>query len=138
MSIAFAETDIEHAPISGSDASHVVTIVKAITRVADAWKLTNIEAAGLMDVPTATWSRMKAGSFKGKLDQDKMTRASLIIGLYKGLRLLFNGPLTFGWPKLPNKGPGYDGSTPIQLMRRGGIPSMIAVRQHIDALRGGL
>ncbi|MBL4876872.1 MAG: hypothetical protein JKY10_10325 [Cohaesibacteraceae bacterium] len=81
---------------------------------------------------------MKAGSFKGKLDQDKMTRASLIIGLYKGLRLLFNGPLTHGWPKLPNKGAGYEGSTPIQLMRRGGIPSMIAVRQHIDALRGGL
>nr|WP_306112381.1 hypothetical protein [Roseovarius sp. MMSF_3448] len=42
---------------------------------------------------------MKAGTYKGILDQDKVTRASLLIGLYKGLRLLFNGPLTFGWPK---------------------------------------
>ena len=35
----------------------------------------DFEAAALFDVPTATWSRMKAGSYKGRLDQAKVTRS---------------------------------------------------------------
>lgn len=114
------------------------TIVKAVVRAAEAWRLTNAEAAALFDVPVATWSRMKAGTFKGMLDHDKLTRASLIVGLYKGLRLLFNGPLTHGWPKAPNAGLGFEGRAPVALMIEGGIPTMLAVRRHIDALRGGM
>lgn len=112
-------------------------IVKAVVRTADAWGLSNAEAAALFDVPTATWSRMKADNYKGVLNQDKVTRASLLIGLFKGLRLLFNGPLTYGWPKTANTGPGFNGKTPVQVMCEGGIPVMMKVRQHIDALRGG-
>lgn len=122
-------------PLTEKD--RIAAVVKAVVRTADAWQLTNAEAAALFDVPSATWSRMKAGSYKGKLDQDKVTRASLMIGVFKGLRLLFNGPLTLGWPKTSNSGPDFNGKTPVELMIAGGIPSMMRVRQHIDALRGG-
>ena len=121
-----------------SDPQQISAVVKALVRVADAWSLTNAEAASLFDVPTATWSRMKAGSFKGNLDQDKMMRASLLIGIFKGLRLLFNGPLEKGWPKQPNSGAVFSGQTPVDKMISGGIPAMMAVRRHIDALRGGV
>lgn len=124
------------APVS--DEVRIAAIVKAVVRASEAWKLTNAEAAALFDVPGASWSRMKAGTFRGVLDQDKVTRASLIIGLFKGLRLLFNGPLTYGWPGTPNAGPGFNGRTPVQIMCEGGIPAMMKVRQHIDALRGGM
>ncbi len=123
-------------PVAEGD--RIDAIVKAVVRAADAWGLSNAEAAALFDVPGATWGRMKVGSFKGILDQDKVTRASLLIGLFKGLRLLFNGPLTCGWPKTANKGAGFNGKTPVQVMCEGGIPAMIKVRQHIDALRGGM
>ncbi|MEM6932002.1 MAG: antitoxin Xre-like helix-turn-helix domain-containing protein [Pseudomonadota bacterium] len=121
-----------------ADRDRIAAIVKAVVRAAEAWNLSNAEAAALFDVPSATWSRMKAGTYKGVLDQDKVTRASLIIGLFKGLRLLFNGPLTHGWPKTPNTGPGFNGKSPVQVMCDGGIPAMMKVRQHIDALRGGV
>ena len=114
------------------------SVIRAIVRTADAWELTNTEAASLFDVPIATWSRMKAGKYRGVLDQDKVTRASLMIGLFKGLRLLFNGPLTYGWLKLANTGPQFNGRTPVEVMIAGGIPAMLRVRQHIDALRGGM
>ncbi len=120
------------------EASKITAITKAIVRTADAWKLTNQEAADLFDVPIATWNRMKMGAYKGRLDQDKVTRASLIMGIFKGLRLLFNGPLTYGWTKTANQGPGFNGQTPVQIMIAGGIPAMMSVRQHIDALRGGI
>ncbi|MHA1547862.1 MAG: antitoxin Xre-like helix-turn-helix domain-containing protein, partial [Alphaproteobacteria bacterium] len=121
-----------------AEGDKVATVVKAVVRTAAAWRLTNAEAAALFDIPPATWSRMKDGNFKGRLDQDKVTRASLMIGIFKGLRLLFNGPLTYGWPKTPNAGSGFDGRTPVQVMCQGGIPAMTQVRLHIDALRGGV
>lgn len=121
-----------------AEADRIAVIVKAVVRAAKAWNLSNAEAAALFDVPSATWSRMKAGTYKGVLDQDKVTRASLLIGLFKGLRLLFNGPLTHGWPKTANAGPGFNGKSPFQIMSEGGIPAMMKVRQHIDALRGGV
>lgn len=124
------------APLNERD--QINAVVKAIVRTADAWNLTNAEAAALFDVPTATWSRMKTGAYKGNLDQDKVTRASLMVGLFKGLRLLFNGTLTYGWPKTSNSGPDFNGRSPVEIMIDGGIPAMMRVRQHIDALRGGV
>ena len=134
---------ISHAPAQNAvqpvtEAGEIAVIVRAVVRAADAWGLSNAEAATLFDVPSATWSRMKSGTYKGVLDQDKVTRASLLIGLFKGLRLLFNGPLTYGWPKTANSGPGFNGKSPVQIMCEGGIPAMMQVRQHIDALRGGV
>ena len=137
--LAYAETQLENGIVkSVTEADRIAVIVKAVVRVADSWNLSNAEAASLFDIPSATWSRMKAGTFQGRLDQDKVMRASLLIGIYKGLVLLFNGPLTYGWPKAANNGPGFNGKTPVQVMSDHGIPAMIAVRKHIDALRGGL
>lgn len=121
-----------------SDAESVAILVRAVVRAAELWELSNDEAAALFDVPPATWGRMKSEQFRGRLDQDKVTRASLLIGIFKGLRLLFNGPLTYGWPKTPNRGALFAGRTPVDVMIAGGIPAMTEVRQHIDALRGGL
>lgn len=121
-----------------NEPARIAAVIKAVVRTAEHWRLTNAEAASLFDVPPATWSRMKSGTYKGNLDRDKVTRASLLIGLFKGLRLLFNGPLTHGWPKTSNSGPEFDGHTPVDVMIAGGIPAMMRVRQHIDALRGGL
>jgi len=116
----------------------VAAIVKAVIRATSAWGLSNAEAAALFDVSSPTWSRMKAGKFAGSLDRDKVTRASLIVGIFKGLRLLFNGPQTYGWPKFTNRGAPFNGLSPLDMMIKGGIPAMFEVRQHIDALRGGL
>ena len=119
-------------------ASDVAAVVKALTRTAELWTLRNADAAALFDVPIATWNRMKAGQYRGTLDRDKTMRASLIIGIFKGLRLLFNGPLQYGWPAARNSGPLYDGRTPVEFMIAGGIPAMMRVRDHVDAMRGGL
>jgi len=121
--------------IPAPNAEERSAIAKALVRIAEHWDLTNDEAAALAGVNVRTWSRMKDGSFRGALNQDQTMRASLLVGLFKGLRLLFNGPLAYGWPKAANK--GFGGKTPVQVMVEGGIPAMVRIRNHVDALRGG-
>ncbi|KAA0972085.1 DUF2384 domain-containing protein [Aureimonas fodinaquatilis] len=114
------------------------TAVKAVVRACAHWKLTNAQAAALFDVPIATWNRMKAGSFAGRLDRDKLTRASLIVGMFKALRLLFNRHMVTDWPTAPNTGPLFAGKSPVDFMISGGIPAMLRTRHYLDGLRGGL
>jgi len=123
------------APMSDRDRIRVV--VRAVVRAMRDWGLNDAEAAALFDVPPATWSRMEAETFGDVLDQDKVTRASLILGIYKGLRLMFKGPAQTSWPVLPNKGEPYYGRRPLDVMIAGGIPAMSAVRRHIDAILEG-
>ncbi len=112
--------------------------VKAVLRLVDAWSGSNAEGAALLGVSESTWDRMKGGKWDGTLSQDQLTRASALIGVFKGLHLLFANDMADRWPKLVNRGPIFDRKTPIEAMIEGGIPRMIETRQYIDALRGGL
>jgi hypothetical protein len=112
--------------------------VKAVLRLASAWGASNAEGASLLGVSESTWDRIKAGTWEGSLSQDQLTRASALIGLFKGLHLLFADDMADRWPKLPNRAPVFDRLSPVQAMIDGGIPRMLETRQYIDALRGGL
>ncbi len=112
--------------------------VKAVLRLVQAWGSDNAEGAALLGVSTSTWDRMKAGTWNGTLNQDQLTRASALIGVFKGLHLLFADGMADRWPRLPNRGPIFASKSPIAAMIEGGIPRMLETRLYIDALRGGL
>lgn len=112
--------------------------VKAVLRLVEAWGSGNADGAALLGVSESTWDRMKAGRWEGTLSQDQLTRASALIGVFKGLHLLFADDMADRWPRLPNRAPVFDRLSPVQAMIAGGIPRMLETRQYIDALRGGL
>ena len=113
--------------------------VDGVLRLAEIWRLTSAEICALLgDVSERTWFRMKKGEWTGILSQDTLTRISALVGIFKGLRLYFNGPLTYQWPKAVNTGPLFNGHSPVDLMIEGGIPMMLKVRRYLDGLRGGL
>jgi len=112
--------------------------LKAFKRIVEEWDLTDRQAAGLLGVSTSTWKRVKAAGQDKNLSQDQMTRISALVGIYKGLHLLFADSMADRWPLLENKGPLFHGSTPVNSLLEGGIPQMLEVRRHIDAARGGL
>lgn len=114
------------------------TAVKAVLRLVDTWGGSNAEGAALLGVSESTWDRMKAGKWDGTLNQDQLTRASALIGVFKGLHLLFADSMADRWPRLANRAPVFDRKSPIEAMIEGGIPRMLETRQYIDALRGGL
>jgi hypothetical protein len=112
--------------------------VKAVLRLIEAWGGSNAEGAALLSVSESTWDRIKAGKWDGSLNQDQLTRASVLIGVFKGLHLLFADSMADRWPRLPNRGPIFASKSPVEAMIEGGIPRMLETRQYIDALRGGL
>ncbi|MCU0732952.1 MAG: DUF2384 domain-containing protein [Hyphomonas sp.] len=114
------------------------TAAKAVVRLTAAWGAGNAEAAALLGVSESTWDRIKAGRWDGVLSQDQLTRASALIGIFKGLHLLFADAMADRWPSLHNRGPIFARQSPIAAMIDGGIPRMLETRQYIDALRGGL
>jgi hypothetical protein len=113
--------------------------IEGVARLADIWGLTTAEICTLLgNVSERTWFRMKKGVWPGILSQDSLTRISALIGIFKGLRLLFSDPLADEWVKLANQGAPYAGRRPLDLMLEGGIPALLGVRRHIDGLRGGI
>ena len=114
------------------------TALKAFKRLARAWRLTNGQSAGLLGVSERTWDRMKQQDQGQALNQDQLTRISALVGVYKGLHLIFADEMADRWVALPNSGPLFERRTPIDAMTEGGIPVMLDVRRYLDAVRGGL
>lgn len=81
---------------------------------------------------------MRKPDWSGMRSQDQLTRISLLLGIFKGLRLVFSPPLADEWIKLPNRNSVLGGQRPLDKMIEGGIPAMLEVRRLIDGLRGGL
>ena len=71
------------------------------------------------------------------LDVDRLTRVSLVIGIFKALGMLYSDALADRWIHLPNSNRLFGGATPLAYMIRGGVPAMQTVRRLLDARRAG-
>jgi hypothetical protein len=110
----------------------------ALRGLAPVWKLTSHETADLLGVSISTWERIRSDHWKQSLSQDQFMRVSALVGIYKGLHLLFSDDMADRWIRLRNAGPLFANRTPIEAMREDGIPGMLEIRRYVDALRGGL
>ncbi len=105
-------------------------------RLAAHWRLRDQDARQLLGgVSHGAYYQLKAGSGK-RFDQDRLTRISLLLGIFKGLHILYSGKLADSWVMLPNANEMFRGESPLQYMVRTGLPGMLRVRQLLDARRG--
>jgi hypothetical protein len=113
------------------------TAVAAFFKLTQAWGLRD-EASRLLlgGVSNGMFYQLKRGRRK-TLDQDKLTRISLLIGIFKALNILYSAKLADAWVSLPNTNPMFAGEAPLAYMTRGGVPALMRVRQLLDARRGG-
>jgi hypothetical protein len=110
--------------------------IKAFLRLTKAWSLKDEEGRQLLGgVSTGTFYGIKKGSAK-PLDQDQLTRISLLVGIFKALAIIFPENLAKAWPTRANDNTVFAGATPLSFMVAGGIPAMMLVRQLLDARRG--
>lgn len=121
--------------------------IRAFFRLTSHWKLRDEDARGLIGgISNGSFYQLKRGASKSSeakalpaktLDQDKLTRISLLLGIFKALNILYSTKLADAWVQLPNSNPIFGGQTPLACMLKGGVPAMLRVRQLLDARRGG-
>ena len=107
-------------------------------RAAELWGL-NVDQrrAILGDVSRQTEHNWRNGA-PGVLTRDQLERVSLVLGVLKGLRLVFADD-THGlrWLRAENHDLPFGGRSPLDRMLAGGIDDLYAVRRYLDAWRGG-
>jgi hypothetical protein len=111
--------------------------VKAFLMISEVWKLRDEDARQLLGgMSNGAFYELKKKS-RGTLDQDRMTRISALIGIFKALNILYSKNLADRWVQLPNENPMFEGETPLTYIIKGGQPAMMRVRQLLDSRRGG-
>jgi len=111
--------------------------VKAFLKIGELWQLRDEDARQLLGgISNGAFYELKKRT-RGRLDQDRLTRISLLIGIFKGLNILYSKKLADQWIQLPNENPMFEGETPLSYMTKGGLPAMLRVRQLLDSRRGG-
>lgn len=112
--------------------------IKAFLRIAETWELSEVQARGLLGgIASSTFHAWKTARGSKKLDQDTLMRISLVVGIFKALNIYFGKPWADRWVTLGNRGPVFNGRTPIEYMLRQGQPGMLQVRRMLDSWRGG-
>ena len=111
--------------------------IRGLLRIAMHWNLRDEDTRVLLGgMSSGSFYALKNRTTK-RLDEDQLTRISLLIGIYKALNILYSEKLADAWITLPNTNPMFGGDSPLNYVKRGGIPAFVRLRQLLDARRGG-
>ena len=112
--------------------------VRGFLRIMEAWRIRDAEARQLLGgISSGSFYALKKEPAGRPLDQDRLTRISLLVGIFKALNILYSPELADAWMMLPNRNPLFRGGTPLEYVIQRGQPGMQHVRQLLDARRGG-
>ncbi|HCC57868.1 MAG TPA: DUF2384 domain-containing protein [Solibacterales bacterium] len=111
--------------------------IRSFLQVADIWQLSTEEQRALLGwPPESTFYKYKAGQC-GTLCFDMLMRISLVLGIFKALRILYpEKDLADRWVRLPNSHAMFGGRPALALMAEGGMDALYSVRRLLDARRG--
>ena len=111
--------------------------VRAFFNIMARWNVRDEDARGLLGGMTnGPYYELKRNPDRVQ-DVDRLTRISLLIGIFKALNILHSEPLADRWVHLPNTNRLFAGATPLAFMLRGGLPALLTVRRLLDARRAG-
>jgi hypothetical protein len=124
--------DFVPLPITDDEAQ---AMFRACVNLFRLWRLSDNDAAVLLDLPVRTFARWKAGTI-GRIGRDQKARLSNIIGIHKALRIIFREPdRAYGWIRASNS--AFGGQSAIDVMLSGELTDLMRVRRYLDAERGG-
>lgn len=116
--------------------------LRTFLRIADEWRLSEQERLRVLGLPgRSTFHGWVAKARDGgdiTLSVDELIRISAVLGIYKALKIIFlRDEDAARWLRSPNSGPSFGGQTPLSLVTSGTQDTIMLVRRHLDAWRGG-
>lgn len=125
------------APLTSRDIS--AAGLRAFFNIVQAWGLNTDEQMTLLGSPgRSTFFKWKSAPENADLKRDTLERLSYLLGIYKALQILLpDAAASDAWVKKPNAAPLFGGKSALERMLGGNISDLLAVRQYLDARRGG-
>ena len=117
--------------------------LRAFLAIADLWGLTEEQRRLILGYPARSpyqgWVKKARERRDITLSVDVLMRISAILGIYKGLRILFaDDDKGVEWVRRPHKARVFGGVPPIELITSGTQDALLTVRRFVDASCGGL
>jgi uncharacterized protein (DUF2384 family) len=111
--------------------------VRMFLKLADVWKLAVDQRRALLgDISRPTYHNWQGGKI-GTLSRDQLERISLVLGIHKGLKLLFADEASANrWFTSPNRDLPFGGRSPLDRALQGSMDDLYTLRRYIDAWRG--
>lgn len=110
---------------------------KALKNLVERFHFSREEALVLMGDMASSSYYKGINKFEGKLSKDEKARISLLLGIYKALRILFtDSEQAMGWIGRSNTLPPFNGLTPKQYLMDGNLLRLAEVRRFLDFWRG--
>lgn len=110
---------------------------KAVFKIVDHWQIRDEDARRLLgNLSNGAYYELKKHPER-LIDEDRLRRASLLIGIFKALNILYDQALADRWMQLANTNPIFGGRTPLSYLLEGGLPAFVTLRRLLDARRGG-
>ncbi len=107
---------------------------RAVVNLFRLWRVTDGEAATLLDLPGRTYARWKGGD-PGRIGRDGKARLSNLMGIHKALRIIFREPQRgYDWMRKPNA--LFAGLSALDIMLDGELTDLMRVRRALDGERG--
>src|SRR5260370_24798423 len=101
--------------------------VKAFLKIRELWELRDQDARQLLGgISNGAFYELKKKA-RVTLDQDRLTRISILTGIFKGLNILYSKKLADRWIQLPNENPMFEAETHLTYMIKGGVPAILRV-----------
>ncbi|MBB3188948.1 antitoxin Xre-like helix-turn-helix domain-containing protein [Halomonas cerina] len=113
--------------------------LKAAVAILEKWGATGEQATAILRVSRSTYARAKRRdpAWQVSLDEDQLTRISLVLNIHAALRVIFDNPENlYGFMAMANHNDYFNGRAPLEIIASGGILALYEVFQRIDSLRG--
>jgi Protein of unknown function (DUF2384) len=132
-----APLDLDALNDAAARKSVSASAVRLFLKLAERWGLSVEERCRLLgDISKPTYHNWQNGKV-GTLGRDQMERISLLLGLHKGLTLLFaDDAAGLRWLKSANVDLAFGGKAPLARALQGSINDLYAVRRYVDSWRG--
>lgn len=117
--------------------------LRTFLAIADLWGLSEAQRLLVLGMPPRStyyhWVQAAQRHGDITLSLDTLLRISAVLGIYKGLRILFATERDgIEWLRAPHTAPTFGGQSPLSLVTNGTQDGLLLVRRFIDAARGGL
>ncbi len=125
-------------PALNLTASTAQAAVGSALNIMDKWACSEKEKMALLGIGRSTLHKYQAAPASARLSPDLLERISYLLNIHAILRMLFDNPENvYGFVRLPNNNPFFDGKAPIEILSTGLMSALYEVHRHLDAIRDG-